>query len=270
MIDGVISYAQNAEDVVLWRLFRDRREPGFFIDVGAAHPVADSVTKWFSVNGWRGINIEPVEYLFDQLVADRPDDINLRIVCGAGAGTSRMTVADTSKWGHSTIDPATSASLSEAGLVATTIEVETLPLSDVIDRHAGGRPIDFLKIDVEGAEDQVLLGADLGRTRPRVLVVEAVEPDSLVPSHERWEHLATDNGYVCVLFDGLSRFYCQADDAVARETLSLPAYYGDHFITNREYVLRMTVENLRLLLPACAEQLTSAIEVPSAPPAGTE
>jgi len=263
MIDGVISYAQNAEDVVLWRLFRDLDRPGFFIDVGAAHPVADSVTKWFSINGWRGINIEPVDYLFEQLVTDRPDDINLRIVCGVEAGTSRMTVADPTKWGHSTIDPATSAHLADAGLVATTIEVETLPLSEVIDHHAAGRPIDFLKIDVEGAEDQVLKGAALERNRPRVLVVEAVEPDSLVPSHERWEYLATDNGYVCVLFDGLSRFYCQADDDVARHTLSLPAYYGDHFITNREYVLRMTVENLRLLLPACVEELASA----TAPPA---
>jgi len=262
MIDGVISYAQNAEDVVLWRLLRTRDEPGFFIDVGAAHPVADSVTKWFSINGWRGINIEPVDYLYDQLVADRPNDINLRIVCGAEAGTSRMTVADPSKWGHSSIDPATSANLAEAGLVDSTIDVETLPLSEVIDRHAAGRQIDFLKIDVEGAEDQVLAGAALDRNRPRVLVIEAVEPDSLVPSHERWEHLLTENDYVCVLFDGLSRFYCQADDTVARDTLSLPAYYGDHFITNREYVLRMTVENLRLLLPACADQLGSAIAVP--------
>ncbi len=55
----MVSYAQNGEDVVLARVFGDRRA-GFYVDVGAGHPVVDSVTKHFYDLGWRGINVEPL------------------------------------------------------------------------------------------------------------------------------------------------------------------------------------------------------------------
>src|SRR5262245_12016004 len=72
----MVSYAQNAEDVLLRRAFAGQ-PTGFYIDVGAGDPVADSVTKHFSLCGWRGINIEPFPGLFERLQADRPRDVNL-------------------------------------------------------------------------------------------------------------------------------------------------------------------------------------------------
>ena len=56
--EPMISYAQNFEDVILWRALRDVPN-GFYIDIGAGHPVADSVTMHFYEHGWRGINVEP-------------------------------------------------------------------------------------------------------------------------------------------------------------------------------------------------------------------
>src|SRR5262245_34491258 len=70
-----VSYAQNLEDVMLWRALH-HVDAGFYIDVGAWSPDVDSVTRAFSERGWRGINVEPSPHYFNQLVERRPADIN--------------------------------------------------------------------------------------------------------------------------------------------------------------------------------------------------
>lgn len=82
-----ISYAQNFEDVILHRALKDIKN-GFYIDVGANDPVADSVTKAFYDAGWRGINIEPVSEWFEKLEQDRPEDINLQVAAGSHQGSA--------------------------------------------------------------------------------------------------------------------------------------------------------------------------------------
>ena len=74
--------------------------------------------------------------------------------------------------------------------------------------------IDFLKVDVEGAERDVLAGADWRRFRPKVVLVEAVAPGTMAPSHAEWEPILLSNGYGFAFFDGLNRFYV-ADEAAA-------------------------------------------------------
>ena len=82
---NVISYAQNFEDVMLWRALRDIPQ-GFYVDVGANDPVIDSVTRWFYQQGWHGINIEPVPHWHQRLQADRPLDINLQMAVSTTTG----------------------------------------------------------------------------------------------------------------------------------------------------------------------------------------
>jgi hypothetical protein len=81
----IISYAQNQEDVILHCALREVGQ-GFYIDVGAQHPVVDSVTKLFYEQGWRGINIDPMPQWVSLLQADRPRDINLQMAAGAQRG----------------------------------------------------------------------------------------------------------------------------------------------------------------------------------------
>ncbi len=80
-----ISYAQNGEDVLLYRALRHVVR-GCYIDVGAADPVIDSVTCAFYERGWRGINIEPSPAAFARLAAARPEDLNLNIAAGETDG----------------------------------------------------------------------------------------------------------------------------------------------------------------------------------------
>ncbi len=69
-----ISYAQNREDIIIDAFFKGKSS-GFYVDVGANHPVVDSVTKLFYQKGWNGINIEPNPRMASLLIADRPRDI---------------------------------------------------------------------------------------------------------------------------------------------------------------------------------------------------
>src|SRR5437868_6510751 len=85
MRPSMISYALLHEDVVLRRMFQDQ-SAGYYIDVGANHPVYGSVTKHFYDRGWRGVNVEPNPQLLDLLHTARPDDHNLGIGLAATTG----------------------------------------------------------------------------------------------------------------------------------------------------------------------------------------
>src|SRR4029078_5513185 len=98
-----VSYAQNLEDVILWRALHDV-ESGFYIDVGASSPVVDSVTLAFYERGWRGINLEPHPEAHAALLSARPRDKNLNMALGDTQGVMTMSLAGSPGW--STPDPA--------------------------------------------------------------------------------------------------------------------------------------------------------------------
>jgi FkbM family methyltransferase len=222
----MISYAQNREDVLLQRVFRER-EHGFYVDVGAFDPSLGSLTKHFYDKGWRGINIEPGQ-VFERLRAERPGDINLNVAisdqCGLvtfyehppDPGTSTLVAV---------LDPALAHC--RAGRVARCVEATTL--RQVLERFQPGE-IDFLKIDVEGHERQVLLGNDWGRFRPRVLVIEATLPYSNTPCHERWEEVILQAGYFYAHFDGLNRYYVREEDAALLGEFAAPVNVLDQYV----------------------------------------
>ena len=92
-----ISYAQNYEDVMLWRALGYVGQ-GFYIDVGANDPEGDSVTRAFYDRGWNGINIEPMAEHFAQLKAGRPRDINLQAAVGDTQGEITLYAPDMRGW----------------------------------------------------------------------------------------------------------------------------------------------------------------------------
>ena len=153
-----ISYAQNYEDVMLWRALR-HIERGFYIDIGAWSPDLDSVTRAFSEREWRGINIEPNPYYFAQLTERRPNDINLRLAIGAHSGTTAMYFIPQS--GLSTAAEKLVIDYRAKGWELREEVVELSTLAEVCSAYvASGLDIHFLKIDVEGLERDVLAGND--------------------------------------------------------------------------------------------------------------
>jgi len=223
----MVSYAQNYEDVILRRALQDVTN-GFYIDVGAWHPVHDSVTAWFYEIGWRGVNIEPNPEYFTPLAAAREEDTNLPVLVGAAKGRRDFTVL--SGTGLSSGAAGAAAFLAGQNLgTPTSISRPTMTLEQVF-ALAEGRTVDFLKVDVEGMEKEVLGSSPLRAVRPRVIVVEATAPNTQTPTHEAWEPILIARDYACVLFDGLNRFYLRAEDAWRTPIFATPPNVFDNFM----------------------------------------
>ena len=241
----MISYAANFQDVVLQRLFPVDYQ-GFYIDIGANDPVGGSVTKHFSDRGWRGINAEPGK-VFERLQELRGNDINLN--CGVSDQPGTLTFYDVVPYsGWSTFDREQAERYREKNqctLVTTEIEVTTL--TRICEQHDVGN-IDFMSIDVEGHELAVLQGHDWQRYRPRVVVVEAIEPNSTVPTHQQWEYVLLDAEYTFALFDGINRFYVRNENSEDLQLLEAPANVLDDFISLQETNLRNHIEFLEAQL----------------------
>jgi FkbM family methyltransferase len=219
-----ISYAQNYEDIMLFRALRHVAD-GFYVDVGANSPDEHSVTKAFYERGWRGINIEPVMEYHQQLLAARPRDVNLPVAISDTTGF--IDFHDVVGTGLSTISPKIAEDHRAAGyeVVKRSVVVETL--DEVFRKYVSG-DVHFLKIDVEGLEDAVLRSVSLVDVRPWIIVVEATAVLSEVQTHASWEHLLTDRGYSFVYFDGLNRFYvAEEHPELVRSFQSPPNVFDD-------------------------------------------
>ena len=225
----LISYAQNGEDVVLARALKPWERKGFWVDCGAGHPKYDSVTKLFSQFGWTGINIEPLDEEFTLLTQDRPLDVNIQCLLGDQEGLGSIFAGPSENRGSSTTDPLlVERYAKELGQTFHESQVPIRTLTDIL-REKQLPTIDFLKIDVEGAELEVLRGIDLSEFNPRILVIEATKPNSSEVAYSHWEDRVLSSGYVCAVFDGLNRFYVKEDDTEAINALMAPANVLDDF-----------------------------------------
>ena len=200
----MISYAQNGEDVMLMRALGNIAG-GFYIDVGAADPTILSVTRAFYERGWHGVNIEPTEDRHRLLGETRPRDVNLSQPVSDSIAEVAFHVCEQHP-DLSTLHDDVAAAAKAGGLRLQSRVVQTTTLAEVCRRFAPP-VIHFLKVDVEGAEESVLRGADFERYRPWIVVVEATRPGTQIPAYMDWEPILLDSRYRFAWFDGLNRFY---------------------------------------------------------------
>jgi hypothetical protein len=161
---------------------------GFYVDIGAYHPIRLSNTYRLYCRGWSGINIEPTpgaKALFDEY---RPRDINLGIgVCPAERGTAVFYGFEQAELNTFSREVAEERVAAGSRLIGTQ-DVEIWPLNEVLDANLGPDDhIDVMSMDCEGLDDALLRALDWDRFRPRVLLYEATPtstdsgrvPDSL-------------------------------------------------------------------------------------------
>jgi FkbM family methyltransferase len=252
----LVSYAQNGEDVVLWRAV-GHVEGGVYVDVGAYDPVDDSVTKLFYDRGWRGLDVEPVAEHAEALRAARPRDVVAAVaVTGDDQGSATLhEVVDT---GLSTLGAAIADEAAARGFATRDVTVPTRTLGSLVDEHLGDQDVHFCKVDVEGAEAEVIASVDLEAWRPWVLVIESTHPNTAEPTHMKWQDRVLAAGYRLCLFDGLSRFYVSEERAAElEEKLSYPACPVDRYVHASSVALRNQLEELRRTHDAAHQQLVA-------------
>lgn len=222
-----VSYAQNFEDVMLWRALK-HVENGFYVDVGAFSPTYDSVTKAFYDFGWSGINVEPNPELKQAYEEHRPRDIH---ICAAVSDSKgQQDIFFVSNGGLTSLDQKIAEGHEELGWTIQPEKTQVLTLADILGEHAASRDIHFLKIDAEGLEEKVIRGNDWHHYRPWVLVVEATLPMSQVENHDEWEPLLLSSDYQFVYADGLNRFYVAAEHSELIEAFKYPPNVFDDFV----------------------------------------
>jgi FkbM family methyltransferase len=199
-------YAQNGEDVRLARVFPDIGT-GCYVDLGAGDPVIDSVTLHFYEQGWSGINIEPDSAYFRALKVARPRDITIEAACGSWHGLGMLHAFDAPGLSSLSHDVLQWHETHGRDLVSS-MPVMVLPLEEIFQTYVTAQ-VDFLKIDVEGFELEVLESFDLARWAPRVVVVEATFPTTERPTWDAWEWLLVRAKYRRACFDGINCFYAQ-------------------------------------------------------------
>jgi FkbM family methyltransferase len=205
MSNRIISYAQRFEDLYLMRCFSERSD-GFYIDVGSGHPVYDNASLLFYLKGWQGITVEPNPSLARLTRAVRPRDRHIEALVGAASGEATFYLVNEYHGLSTMIESHARSALSQFGKTSEAISVPVTTLRELCEQHAP-TAFEFLKVDVEGAEQDVLLNGDWQRFRPRIVVVEALAPYTLAPAWETWEPFLARHGYRYVWFDSLNRYY---------------------------------------------------------------
>lgn len=166
-----ISYGQNGEDLILKNVFANKGK-GFYVDVGAHHPFRFSNTFLFYQLGWRGINIDPlpgIKQLFDKY---RPNDINVE----AGVSTKTATIPYY-MFNHPAMNTFSKEladmRIKESDPLQDIRQISVRPLSKILNEYLSpSQDIDFMNIDVEGFDFEVLKSNDWQKNKPKVIVYE--------------------------------------------------------------------------------------------------
>jgi FkbM family methyltransferase len=201
------SYSQEGEDTVLDSLLNGK-EKGFYVDVGAHHPFRFSNTYLFYKKGWKGINVDATPGSMDLFKKYRSKDINIESAVLNSTNTSNYYVFR---------EPAIngfSEKLTKWRLKNTnyklkkTIKIKPVKLFSILDKYVPkGKLIDFMNIDVEGFELDVLLSNNWDKYSPIYILVELlrVKPEEL--ANDKIYKFLNTKKYQLVAFTGRTAFF---------------------------------------------------------------
>lgn len=154
------------------------------MDVGANDPEIISNTKYFYDKGWCGINIEPHPVLYAKICKLRKNDININ----AGIATQERNlqfyrIDETEGTAGSTFDPEIAEELTKKGYkVSQVIEMPVIPLQKIFAENLNEQKIDFMSVDTEGFDLEVLKSNDWNKYRPKLILVETVNDNENIVS----------------------------------------------------------------------------------------
>lgn len=179
-----LSWSQEGEDMILSRLF-ENQENGFYLDIGAHHPFRFSNSFLFYKKGWKGIAIDPLPGTKRLFMKHRPRDITIEM--GIGTREEILSYYMFSEPALNSFDKQYADEMLALGRhkLLKVMEMECRPLSKVLDEYLPDNcMIDFMSVDAEARDLDVLTSNCWKKYRPRVIVAECL--------NSSLHHLATD------------------------------------------------------------------------------
>ncbi len=169
-----LSYSQEGEDMLLRNLM-NYPQNGFYVDIGAHHPRRLSNTYHFYQKGWKGILIDADPNIIEALRSDRSRDIV--VSSGVGReGSLKFYMYD--EPAVNTFDKKIVEQRIKDGFPHTVVETRSVKLQSlerILDKHLKkGQKIDFMDIDVEGHDFEVVKSNNWAKYRPQFLLVESI------------------------------------------------------------------------------------------------
>ena len=171
------SYGQHADDLII-KNYLPSVEHGFYVDVGCFHPIKLSNTAYFHEKGWHGINVDPIKSNIDTFNRLRPGDINVCTAVAKEAGMSTFREYNDSAISH--LEGGNSIDILPGRYLVAEYKVPTQTLATLLDTHLPpNKHIDFMDIDVEGKELEILQSNNWQKYRPSLIIVEQHELNDL-------------------------------------------------------------------------------------------
>jgi FkbM family methyltransferase len=196
-------YSQDNQDKLLEQNVFQGYKHGFFIDVGAHNGIKINNTLYFEKNnGWTGINVEPIKTVFDTLVVNRPNSINLNCAVSNSDGETEFYC----NTGHTEMLSGIKSSFDDRhfnrlltennqhNCITNVIKVKTKKLETILNEHNISH-VNYLSIDVEGAEFEVIKSINFDTVFIDVIGFENNFDDTSIPIIKFLE----DKNYVIVI-----------------------------------------------------------------------
>lgn len=203
---ATLSFSQHGEDTILRDLLYKTKK-GFYIDVGAHHPTRFSNTYWFYSNGWRGMNIDASPLSMEVFKRIRPNDINIEIGISDKPTISNFYMFE--KPAFNTFSKHLANTYQKQGFkILRIVKVKMDTLKNVLDNYfVPKQEIDFMNIDVEGYDLEVLRSNDWNRYTPRVVVIEDNDFSIKDPYCSSIANFLKERDYKIITYTGHTLFF---------------------------------------------------------------
>ena len=186
------SFSQEGEDLIIDRLL-DGKKDGFYVDIGAFDPFIHSNTYFFYKKGWTGINVEPNPVNFSKFTKHRKRDINVN--CGIGLKSGKLDYYIFKNEELNTFSSETVTTRQNQGYTLIgNQKLEIISIEQLFDQYLPtGQRIDYLSIDAEGLELDILKGNNWKKYVPDMIIIELLGTNQ---QNDTIINLLEENNYI--------------------------------------------------------------------------
>ena len=163
------TYSLFSEDLAILKFFKNKKK-GFYVDIGCYHPTHINNTYLLYKKGWNGINIDVSQFSIDLFKFMRPDDLNYK--CAVSETNKKVNLYYQKEHSQLTSINKLTAKKFIKGRLKKKI-INSYSLEEILSwGKYKDYEIDFLDVDVEGADLQVLKGLNFSKRKPKLICVE--------------------------------------------------------------------------------------------------